>query len=773
MGSGNNKLLLAVFFLFFASFAHAQSNKLKKADSNFESFAYPQAVRGYEDLLMTGKLETEQRQTVLTNLALSYKKLQDYRNAERIYSTLFKEFEENLSSEQYLLYAQVLAGNAKYRESQKMFSKYGEYQKDDLRSGRFALAYMDESKFHKDSALYKIEYLDKINGRFSDFSPMFYENGLVFVAARKEGTIIKRIFNQNETPFLDLFLFPDSTLTFIPDSSEIGEDAMAELGTSFTGFRGIDTTEHEGIENVIPNPELEIEEFSKKINSKYHEGPVTFTRDFRKVIFTRNNYYKGKTKKSNKGINMLKLYIADKQGKKWTNIKELPFNSNEFSTGHPAFSPENNRLYFSSDMPGGFGGVDLYVVDYNNGEWGNPINLGREVNTEGDEMFPFVDQYGNLYFASNGHAGLGGLDIFYMEMRSGIPFGEAENLGSPINSSKDDFGLITDGRREKGYFSSNRKRGYADDNIYSFIRGCNRLDIKVFDKEKMEPIAQAEVRLIKNEVNRDQFETNDEGVATVCLEAGSDFYFKIFKNGYAVSTVTYGTLSSSLTKNQSITVYLEKTTIPLVRGRVVSEFDHSPIVSAQVTLENQNDGSVETVITGLDGRYTFQPVKEGKYLVKAVKENSIAISKNVDLKEDEKSDEAEVSMLAVGDMMELQNIYYNYGKFEVNTAGKKELNEKVIPLLKQYPDIKIELRSHTDSQSSSDFNLKLSQKRADAVKKYLLGSGISESRVLARGYGETELLNECDDTANCTASQHKVNRRTEIKIISLPELSAR
>jgi outer membrane protein OmpA-like peptidoglycan-associated protein len=748
--------------------ANAQSSKLRKAHTSFENMEYPQSVRGYEDLLYDKKLTKEEEKQVLINLGFAYKKLKDHRNAERIYKDLFKSYESELDAPQYLYYAQVLAGNAKYRESQKMFSKYGEYQKEDLRGGKFTLAYMDNSHFFKDSSMYKIQYMDKLNSRFSDFAPMYFENGLVFVAARKEGTIIKRIFNQDETPFLDLFLYPDSSLTYIPDSTDIGEDALAELGASGILATSLDKNM---ASPANTNGDYEVEEFSKKLNSKYHEGPVTFSRDFKKIIFTRNNYTKGKARKNDKGINLLKLYIAEKKGKKWVNVEELPFNSNNFSTGHPAFSPENHRLYFVSDMPGGYGGTDIYMVDYINGEWGSPINLGREVNTEGNEMFPFIDQYGNLYFASDGHAGLGGLDVFYMEMRNGIPFGEVENMGAPINSEKDDFALITDGRRQSGYFSSNRKRGYSDDNIYSFVRGCNKLNIKVYDNTTKTPLANAEVRLIKNEVNRDRFETDAEGVASVCLEPGADFYFKIFKDDYAVSTVTYGTLSSSLSKNQSISVYLEPSVIPIVRGRVISEFDHSPVVAAQVTIENTDDGSVETVITGLDGRYTFQPLKKGDYVVKAIKENSVATNKKVDLNQKQSDDD--FSMVAIGDVLELKNIYYDYGKYTIKEAGKKELREKVLPILSEYPDVKIELRSHTDSRSSADFNLNLSQQRADEVKRYLMSLGVEEKRIVAKGYGKSELLNECDETANCTPAQHRQNRRTEIKILNISEYVSR
>ena len=184
-------------------------------------------------------------------------------------------------------------------------------------------------------------------------------------------------------------------------------------------------------------------------------------------------------------------------------MRELPFNSNDYSTGHPALSPDNTRLYFVSDMAGGSGGTDLYVVDYHgDNNWGTPVNLGREVNTEGNEMFPFMDANGNMYFASDGHEGLGGLDVFFAEMKDGIAYRGVHNLGSPINSDKDDFGLICNAERSSGYFSSNRKQGIFDDNIYGFTKTCKQLQITVYDAETKAPIEAADLRTTVNGENR-------------------------------------------------------------------------------------------------------------------------------------------------------------------------------------------------------------------------------------------------------------------------------
>jgi len=762
------QILIGFVWCLTSFLTQAQSNKLRAANSEFDKMSYVQAVRNYESFLGNGGHEKEQLKEALTKLAFSYRKLQDSKNAERVYRDLFNDFETSLESEQILYFAQALANNGKYRESQKMYSRYGEQQKEDLRGRKFTVAYMDNATFYKDSSLYDVDFVYPLNTKYSDFSPMFYENGLVFVSARNEGSGIKRVFNQNETPFLDLFLFSD-TMSLRKETHKTLETIQASLGSSGKSAKPNKTQENDSFDDI---EEPEIDEFSKSINSKYHEGPVTFFKDYKKIVFTRNNYNKGKAKKSEKGINMLKLFIATKKGNKWTDIKELPFNSNEYSTGHPALSPDNRKMYFVSDMPGGFGGTDIYVVDYREGNWGAPINLGREVNTEGNEMFPFVDEIGNFYFASDGHAGLGGLDMFYLEFRNGVPFGEVENLGAPINSTKDDFGFITDGNRSRGYFSSNRRKGYADDNIYAFTKGCNALNILVYDSQTNLPLANTELRMVKNGVNKQGYITNSLGEASLCLESGADFEFKAFKEGYDVGTITYGTMSQSLSKQQHLKIYLEPARRPLVKGRIVSEVDQMPIAGATVTLENERDGSVAMVITGVDGRYAFQPDRDGRYSVSAVKDNYATNTENIGKIKNSKKNysvERNFGMIGEGDIFRLDNIYYDLDKSEIRADAKKELESKVIPVLKKYPDLQIELRSHTDSRASEEYNQRLSAARARSVADYLVSRGISSERLVANGYGESELVNECDDSAKCEENAHQANRRTEFKILAVKE----
>jgi outer membrane protein OmpA-like peptidoglycan-associated protein len=593
---------------------------------------------------------------------------------------------------------------------------------------------------------------------------MYYKNGLVFVSARDESGAIKRVFGWNQTPFLDLY--------FAPDTSEIHTKTVlipsnvAQAG----GLGGANSKEVVEAPIREEQPVTQTEIFSRTINTKYHEGPMTFFKGEQKIVFTRNNYNKGRSRESTEGVNKLKLYTADLQKNSWTNIKELPFNSNEFSCGHPALSADNKLLYFVSDMPGGYGGTDLYVVEVRDGSWGTPVNLGKEINTEGNEMFPYIDESGHLYFSSDGHEGIGGLDIFYAEMKDGLPTHGVENLGSPINSEKDDFGFICTKDRLDGYFSSNRKRGVSDDNIYYFKRACKQMQILVFDADSKTPLEGVDVRTIRNGENRDLKVTGLDGSMKSCLDANTEYEFKAIKEGYMANSVLYSTKSTSANQTK-LSIYLEKNKGSLLTGTVKSELSQKPIAGAKVILKNKKDNSEQTVVTGTDGRYEFNVKPGAEHEVSAQKDkyttNEGTTINKIKSGKGPKVMNSDLGMLAEGDIFRLENIYYDLNAFFIRPDAAKELDAKVIPYLKKFPKLRIEIRSHTDARAADDYNMRLSENRARAVVDYLVARGIQPNRLAAKGYGETQLINNCADGINCADDQHQVNRRTEFKVLAV------
>ena len=675
---------------------------------------------------------------------------------------------------------------------------------------------------NKNAPCYRIDYLS-INSDKADFSPMYYKNGLVFNSGRTEGTGLKRVFTWDNSRFLDMYFLNDiSQLSASAGSGLGGSDANKSKPRSSENSVGSDeytsptandsktvgtfggTNIYQGY-SYTENPQTKTQRFSKSLNTKYHEGPMTFTSDGKKVMFTRNNFNNGKFKTSADEVNKLKIYVADDKGDgQWRNIREVPFNSNEFSTGHPALTKDDKLMYFVSDMPGGFGATDLYVVEYSDGVFGTPTNLGPEINTAGSEMFPFVDERGNLYFSSDGHAGLGDLDIFYAQMTDGSKLvGKVKNMGTPVNSSKDDFGFIADGERKMGYLSSNRKRGGTDDDIYRFTRECDEkpdceeVQVMVYDAESKMPLDNSDVAVVMNG-KTEMKKTDTNGTFKICVEEDKNYELNASREGYLPNTVTIkpgettvdiplsriteSVIDSSATatttgmpKDGSSVGYQGTTgnAIPCpitksIRGRVTANKDKRSLSGVTVTLKNECDGSTQSFITGADGRYQFEICDGCDYTIEASKGNLGSKGNKIKKlgKDGPKTVNANLSMFEEGDVVAVDNIYYDYGKCNIRPDASNEL-DKLVTMLKRYRNMKVEIRSHTDSRATNEFNQKISEGRSAAVRKYLMKRGIAGSRLETSGYGETQLLNECMDNVECTEEQHAINRRSEFKVIEL------
>ena len=806
----------------------AQESLVKTGEHHYESLSFLKAIDAFEAALKKKGLTDQQKLAAKIKLADSYSKVKDTQNAERVYADIIKTSGE-LSGENTIIclkYAQTLASNGKYREAQEMYDKYTRKVEDDPRGKGFSKLYNDVSVLSKNATCYKVDYLS-INTNAADFSPSYYKNGLVFVSNRYNTVGVRRVFNWNETPFLDLF--------FLDDVSAIGGQP-AGLGTGSTelktsrkrssrsgGVVGSDeytaptandsrTLGSYGGLNVMAGmgygdrPVTESERFSGSINSKYHEGPAAFFKDASKVIFTRNNFNNGKVKRSSDGINKLKLYIGEAAKDGWKNIKELPFNSDEYSTGHPALSPDEKLLFFASDMPGGFGGTDIYVSRYDGSSWSAPINLGKSVNTKGNEMFPFVDEKGNLYFSSDGHAGLGDLDIFFVQMDGTSSKGRTINLGSPINSSKDDFGIVTDALRKSGYFSSNRKRGGADDDIYKFDRECEikegcDLIIAIYDAETKMPLDNAKIVYEDKDGSiKEKLSDADGSVKLEGLDQDVEFVFRTTRDGYSANTVSYSTkdcdneasrleipMSRPKTGTDSTSSaqkgYAGETPTQgkqttsgsntagantcIIKGRVMAQSTNKPLDKVLVTLRNECDGSTQTATTDASGNYAFTVAEGCDYTIEGSKDNLGSKGKRIRKLNCKKGDvTADVFMFGTGDIVQVDNIYFDYGKCNLRPDARAEL-DKLVTMMRKYPKMRIELRAHTDSRSESDFNQKISEGRAKASANYLFKRGISRSRVEYAGYGETMPVNGCVDGVECTEEQHAQNRRTEIKILQM------
>ncbi|GAB3331935.1 hypothetical protein GCM10027299_38020 [Larkinella ripae] len=787
--------LLCCFVVCLSGSAVAQS-LLKQADRQFDLLAYSNAIELYEQALNRTELSEEDRLATFSKLGYSYRQIRDMPNAERVYRTMLGQLREPKANyiPCYLYFAQALASNGKYRESQEVYELYSKYQQDDQRGKQFSKLYNDVSILSRNVGNYKIEFLE-INTNRAEFSPMYYKEGLVFVTNKRQGNALKRVFSWDDSSFLDLYYMPDATVmgetvASLGGASEtrkkkkakrfrtLGEDEYTGPTANDTKTVGFNAGANGQTGAVLEEGESsESRRFSRTLNTKYHEGPVAFTKDGAKVFFTRNNYTNGKYRESSDGINKLKLYVAEERKGTWGEAQELPFNSDEFSTGHPALNPNDKLLYFASDRPGGFGGTDLYVSRFANGQWSEPVNLGKGINTKGNELFPFVDDRGNLYFSSDGHPGLGDLDIFYAQLTDGTAVKAVQNIGEPLNSSKDDFGIVTDGVRMLGYISSNRLRGGADDDIYRFRRegslyACRELTINVVDAQTKQPLGNAQLDIDqKDGVNgKRQAQTDGEGNLRICLDPDTDFRIAAVMTGYQTNRLGFSTrglsddqplrLEIPLNPARSLTAKPLKTTI---KGRILTHTERLPIDGVAVILRNLCDSTVLEMVTGPDGRYEFSVDPGCEYIVEALKDCMGTTGARVS---PTTNATAELTMFREGDIIEIDNIYYDLAKWSIRPDAAVEMN-KLVALMKKYPAMRIEMRSHTDSRGGAVYNKMLSTKRARAAVAYLNKGGISARRMKAAGYGESQPLNSCKDGVRCTEAEHQRNRRTEIKILQV------
>ena len=433
----------------------AQSGKQKKADRLYNDFAYLEATEVYKELI-----EKDYNTTYNSRkLGDAYMMLRSPENAVYYYGDIIED--STISPEYYYKYAQALRGVKRYDESRQWLRKY-------LESGRSSqgVETMLNKNEYKSKATYKLQPFE-FNTEVSDFGVFVKDDKVYFVSARAQDDDVKeKTYSWNGESFLDIYVLDKAS----GNVSAIGGD----------------------------------------INTKLHDGPAVISPDGNTIYFTRNNYLGNKEGKRDKNkTNHLKLYAATNSGNGWAQVKELSFNSNEYSIGHPSLSPDGKILYFTSDMPNGMGGTDIYKTAVNeDGTFGAPENLGEPVNTEFDETFPFMDTDGTLYFSSNGHAGLGLFDIFKLED------GKVENLGGPVNSNLDDFAYFQVSDSKEGYISTNRDGG--SDNIYVFNK-LNPLVLKgkVTDAVNGKPVKAATVRLM-----------NEDGEQIAFLETDVDGNFK-------------------------------------------------------------------------------------------------------------------------------------------------------------------------------------------------------------------------------------------------------
>ena len=416
------KLLVIITILSY-SLSFAQT---KLADKFFDNFGYVKAIELYEKAVLKGENSVH----VLTRLGDAYYNNSNSEKAAYWYGEALKE-SEKIDAEYVYKYIQSLRSIGNYIDADKWFKELYAAQQGDSRLKGYNPDEVDlyDKLTSKTDVIVNIKNLP-FNTENSDFGAYVFNNTLYFASANGDG---EKVYNWNKEPFLDLF-----KVTITEDANVRSYGSPAEINAN-------------------------------AINTEYHEASVAITNDGETLYFTRDNTNKrNRLKYDKKGTTHLKIYKATLENDQWTNVVELPFNDDVFSTGHPTLSTDNKSLYFVSDRDGGLGQTDIYtVVIKDDGTYGEPENLGERINTEGREMFPFVAKDSTLYFSSDGYLNLGLLDIFKSNLLKGER-SEPKNMGFPYNSGYDDFAFFVNSETEKGYFTSNRPEGKGSDDIYSF-----------------------------------------------------------------------------------------------------------------------------------------------------------------------------------------------------------------------------------------------------------------------------------------------------------------
>ena len=647
------KILLAVLAISLQNL-QAQESKIIKANQNYNGLAYVDAIDTYLKVANKGYKSKE----LFQKLGDSYYFNAKLKEASKWYGELFS-LNEQIDPEYYYRYAQTLKAIEDYKKADEYLNKFYALSSNDTRANLYNGQKDYKEIIRKNSGRYVVKPTS-INTKASEYGTSYYGNQVLFSTSR--------------------------------DSIGVSKIKAKWTNLAFTNLYAADKTEEEDL--------IKAKRFSTTLNSKYHEDTPVFTKDLKTVYFTRNNFNEGKVGRDANKIILLKLYKATLSDKgTWENITELPFNNDAYSVAHPALSADEKTLYFASNMPGSFGQSDLYkVAVLEDGKFGNPVNLGKGVNTEGRETFPYITEKDELYFASDGHQGLGGLDVFASKLdEQGMPT-QILNVGEPINSSMDDFGFIIDAEK-KGYFSSNREGGAGLDDIYSFTEN------KPLDFELKQEVAGVVTNTETNEV----------------------------------------------------------------------------IPGATVTLFDEKFNEVEKVVADDKGKYSFKKVPAGKkYYVRAEKEDYETKEKMVNLpntngKTDLKIDTGKkVREIKEGSDLaktfDIKIIYFDLDKANIRNDAAVDL-AKIVEVMKQYPSMKVDVRSHTDCRQTASYNLKLSDRRAKETIAWMKKNGISADRITGRGYGESQLVNDCGcenkTNSDCSEDQHQANRRSEFIIVKM------
>lgn len=743
-----NTCLIALTALVFPLVGHSQSSRLKYADRMYETKSYYYASEAYEDVIAR-KVDSV---TVATKIADSYDKIGNTKKATDWYRFLNRK--GLLTQEQHLRLAMIVRGLEDYNESDQLLASY-EQKYGETGLAKDVKGSVDVLKKDKGQFVLKLQ---KVNTPSSDMAASFYGKDEVLLASSKRRLkATMRLHSWVGDYFYDIYKAP------VNDNGEIGKMKLVKA----------------------------------KAKTKFNDGPAVYNEKSGYVYFTRNNFANGKKGFDENKIIRLKIYKAKVDGNKFKDETELNINDNNYSTAHPSVSEDGKRLYFSSDRPGGLGGMDIYYVNLDNdgNPMGSPINLGDKVNTSQNELFPSYNSLEKiLFFSSEGHFGLGGLDVFVAKINNdGIVTG-IENVGSPINSPYDDFSFVNNGKQTKGFFTSNRSGGKGNDDIYGFDQKFpfkNSAELKGNTKNLLTKSELGDVKVYladKNGKLIDSTTANEKGDFEFSLaEINDDFQLLGNKDGFVEGKqeVKFDNTKMEYSEELALMPILDY----FFTGIINDKASKLPIENVKITItdisKNANFTNVKTDNEGgfktglLPYEYNDKISYEFKIEKSGYVSKTVALSDILALKEEIKLNNVlsidltkiEVGKTDLNDVVDISPIYFDLNKSDIRSDAAIELN-KIVKVMKENPGMTIQLGSHTDSRGSAAYNLTLSDKRAKSSAKYIISQGISKDRIYGKGFGAKKLKVSDAEIAKAKTDEekeelHQKNRRTEFIIIKM------
>jgi len=501
---------------------------------------------------------------------------------------------------------------------------------------------------------------------------------------------------------------------------------------------------------------LKAEPIIHQLKSKRHEGPGFYDSISKTLYFTKNAPIHHSIKE-HEVLSNLKIYSSTYDGEKWLHVEELPINHEEFSTGHPTGLPGNNFLIYSNNKTEGYGEADLYIIYKSEKGWSEPENLGEDVNTENQELFPFLLNDSTLYFASNGHNGFGGLDLFKAHLKNGRPT-TIQNLGHGFNTPKDDFGIVyINSLGNEGYFSSDRTGGIGGSDIYTFKNAIASPVLKVVNEYGQSLGQKSGEIIIQDSIIN--FITNENGVSQIPITNQNNINVKVTAEGYQPFDEKLDLPDSKDTV--LITLHpLESHTE--IRGLIIDEDNHNPVADVKVQLDLDTASYIDT--TNNNGEFNFIVPKEDKYTITFYKKGYLTTTTSPEGHKKNIIISKPLTAINEGMFLNIENIYYDFNEDYI-TYQAEPILDSLANIMHLNPSLEIEVSSHTDSRGSLAHNEDLSLRRAKSVIDYLKTKQIKVSRLSLKYYGESKLSNDCGDGVDCDEIYHSSNRRTEFRII--------